>query len=129
MSSASVPNLAYGYVTQGTGNVVTSGPEVLTWASIDFDGTLATSIWPEPGIGEPIQRNIAKVHELTRRGYKIVIHTARGWEAYKQLATWLTEHDVPFDMIVCGKLLARIYVDDRNIDANAAVWLPEYHGL
>lgn len=106
-----------------------TGPEELIWAAVDFDGTLAESVWPEAGIGRPIDRNVAKVRELSARGYKIVIHTARGWEAYQPIETWMGQHAVPFDKIVCGKLLARVYIDDRAVPANAAVWLPEYHGL
>src|SRR5690242_14912830 len=106
-----------------------SGPDELIWAAVDLDGTLAISVWPEPGIGEPIGVNVAKALELRKRGYKIVIHTARGWEHYQEIEQWLVKHGVPFDKIVCGKLLARVYIDDRAITARSAVWLPEYHAL
>ena len=106
-----------------------TGPAELIWAAMDLDGTLIESCWPDPGLGRPIPANVAKARELRQRGYKLVIHTARGWEAYQAIESHLAEHDIPFDKIVCGKLLARIYVDDRAVPASAAVWLPEYHGL
>lgn len=96
----------------------------LIWAAVDLDGTLAEDVWPEPGIGEPIRVNVVKARELHRAGYKIVIHTARGWEAYELIESWLQHHDIPFSRIVCGKVLAAVYVDDRAVHSEDAVWLP-----
>lgn len=96
----------------------------LLWIAVDFDNTLATTIWPQEGIGEPIESSIEKCHELVKNGYKIVIHTSRPWMDYEAIEWWLTKHDVPFSRIVCGKLMAKAYVDDRNIDMNAESWLP-----
>lgn len=106
-----------------------TGPAELIWAALDLDGTLIESVWPEPGLGKPIKANIAKARELRSRGYKLVIHTARGWEMYQAIEKHLAEHDIPFDKIVCGKLLARIYCDDRAVPAGNSTWLPEYNGL
>lgn len=96
----------------------------LKWAAVDLDGTLATDVWPDPGIGEPIRVNVLKVRELVKSGWKIVIHTARGWESYETIEAWLHHNGVPFSRIVCGKLLAGIYVDDRNVDPREASWVP-----
>lgn len=102
-------------------------------ASIDFDGTLAESLWspsnPTTEIGSPIWRNIAKAKELVARGYTLIIHTARGWEDAENIGAWLTNVGVPYRNVVCGKPLARVYVDDRALAASEATWLPEYHGL
>ena len=106
-----------------------TGPAELIWAAVDLDGTLAVSVWPEPGIGEPIRHNVAKLKELKARNYKVVIHTSRGWEHYAPIEAWLESHGIPFDKIVCGKLLARVYIDDRALAADEAVWLPDYHRL
>lgn len=92
--------------------------------AVDFDGTLAVSVWPDPGIGAPIRRNIVKVRELYRAGYQIVIHTARPHTDSLDLSLWLMDHNVPFDRIVCDKLLARLYVDDRARHADEADWKP-----
>ena len=96
----------------------------LIWAAVDLDGTLAVDVWPEPGIGAPIRRNVVKARELTRAGYKVVIHTARGWEHYELIEAWLNHHDIPFSRIVCGKVLAAVYVDDRAVHSDEANWTP-----
>lgn len=96
----------------------------LIWAAVDLDGTLAESVWPDPGIGDPIKVNVVKVRELVRAGYKIVVHTARGWEDYELIESWLNHHDIPFSRIVCGKVLAAVYIDDRGRHADDSDWRP-----
>lgn len=100
----------------------------LIWAAVDLDGTLAEGVWtPESNgreIGAPIQRNIDKLEELREAGYKIVIHTARGWEHYQSIESWLQYHDIHADRIVCGKLLAAVYVDDRAVESEQWSWHP-----
>lgn len=101
----------------------------LIWAAVDFDGTLAETAWtPEnPGsqVGEPIWANIWKLYDLIDAGYKIVIHTARGWHDYETIESWLEHHEIPVDAIVCGKLLAKVYIDDRALHESAASWVPD----
>jgi hypothetical protein len=97
----------------------------LLWLAIDLDGTLAASNWPASTLpGDPIWPNIAKLREATRAGWKIVIHTARPWGDYEIIEWWLDIHSIEFDRIVCGKLLAACYIDDRNIDIDAESWMP-----
>jgi hypothetical protein len=96
----------------------------LIWAAVDLDGTLAQPVWPDPGIGEPIRLNVVKVRELHRAGYKVVIHTARGSEAYELIEAWLNHHDIPWSRIVTGKVLAAVYIDDRALNADASSWIP-----
>jgi len=96
----------------------------LIWAAIDLDGTLAEHVWPDPGIGEPIWENVAKLRVLMRYGYTIVIHTSRGWEAYEQIEAWLLAYGIHADKIICGKLLAKIYVDDKAVHESEESWLP-----
>lgn len=100
----------------------------LNWAAVDLDGTLAESVWtpenPHGGIGEPIMANVGKVHQLVFWGYKIHIHTSRPWADYELIEAWLRHHEIPFHGISCGKLLARIYIDDRGRHADKECWLP-----
>ena len=86
----------------------------LYWLAVDLDGTLAEPIWPQVGIGAPIPAGINYCREMNDKGMKIVIHTSRSWEDYEGIERWLNDHEVPFKAIVCGKLLALRYVDDRN---------------
>ena len=96
----------------------------LLWVAVDLDGTLCESVWPQPGIGAPIERNIKKLRRLEEHGYKIIIHTSRSWEFYELIESWLIEHEIPFSRIVCGKLLAKIYIDDRALNSEAESWVP-----
>lgn len=100
----------------------------LKWAAIDLDGTLAEGVWT-PGcdgrqIGRPIERNVRKLEELRWSGYKIVIHTSRGWEHYESVESWLQWWGIRYDKIQCGKLLAACYVDDRAVESERHSWLP-----
>jgi hypothetical protein len=98
-------------------------PDAITWYAVDFDDTLAEQIWPEPGCGEPIEDNLAKLSQIHKAGHEIIIHTARPWGDYKQLERWLREHEVPYSGIVLGKLNARRYIDDKAINADEESWL------
>lgn len=101
-----------------------TGPSELKWIAVDLDGTIAEQVWPETGIGAPIERNLRKLDELDAFGWTIVVHTSRGWEHHKAIEDWLMDQGVQYSHVVCGKLLAHRYVDDRNVDVNAESWLP-----
>lgn len=100
----------------------------LLWIAVDLDGTLAEPIWtpsnPTSAIGAPILRNVLKLREAVRKGYKAVIHTSRPWSDYEAIEAWLDLHQIPFKAIQCGKLLAALYVDDRARHADDWNWTP-----
>lgn len=100
----------------------------LLWAAVDLDGCLAEGIWtpdnPTSKIGYPIWQNVHKARDLEAAGYKIIIHTARGWTDYENIEGWCNHYHVPFRRIVCGKILAAIYIDDRARHSDAESWLP-----
>lgn len=100
----------------------------LNWIGVDLDGTLATALWtpdnPTSDIGEPIWGNVAKVRLLDRAGYKIFIHTSRGWTDYQLIEQWLRHYEIPFKEIQCGKPLYAAYIDDRAINADELDWWP-----
>lgn len=95
----------------------------LKWYAVDLDGCIAKQVWPATHIGDPITENVAKLRAVHREGYKIVIHTSRGWEYYRKIEEWLKDNRIPFKAIVCGKLLVHRYVDDKGINSEAASWL------
>lgn len=105
-------------------------PDGLKWMAVDFDNTLAQGRYNlatgENGMGPPIPGTLAKCQELVDHGYKIVIHTSRPWFDYEAIEKWLTHYGYPFSAIVCGKLQALGYVDDRNIDHRSPSWLPTH---
>lgn len=101
----------------------------LKWAAVDLDGTLAEGIWtpedPTSKIGPPMYGQLEKLNGLVAMGWKIIIHTARPWHDYEQIEAWLNFYHVPWSQIICGKLLAGIYVDDRAVNALDSVWTTE----
>lgn len=100
----------------------------LLWAAVDLDGTIAEPVWtpdnPTSEIGPPRWDRVALLRELVDHGYKVVIHTSRPWTDYENIEGWLRHYDIPFRGIVCGKLLAKIYIDDRARWSEATSWLP-----
>lgn len=100
----------------------------LKWLAVDLDGTLAEPLWtpenPTSSIGEPISENLAKVWHAFDHGYKIVIHTSRPWTDYEAIEAWLDFYEIPFRGIVCGKILAHSYIDDRAVHASEKTWIP-----
>ena len=57
---------------------------------------------------------------LVANGYKIIIHTSRAWNEYDIIEKWLDDWKIPHRRIVCGKLFAKYYIDDRNIEFNGS---------
>lgn len=100
--------------------------EDLIWLAVDLDSTLASPLPLEEvlggAIGPPIRENVEKARRAHQAGWKIVIHTARGWAEYERIEAWLKEFNIPFRTIVCGKILAHSYVDDRAVPA----WFKEW---
>ena len=96
----------------------------LKWYAVDFDNTLCKTTGPPHfRMGEPIEENIRKLNEVIDEGYKIIIHTARHWEDYEAVEDWLQRYEVPYRRIICGKVLAHRYVDDKAIAADEEDWL------
>lgn len=115
-------------MSRGPGMTEQPGPRgKLKWAGIDLDGTLAEPLWtpdnPTSAIGAPIPENVAKAKALYDSGWKVVIHTSRGWTDYEAIEWWATQH-LPFPVraIHCGKGLFGIMIDDRNVDIAAEDW-------
>lgn len=102
----------------------TTGPETggLKWLAIDLDDTLAEPVWPDPGIGEPIWENVLKLRRAVAKGWKVIIHTSRSWADYEMIELWAQRNCIPAHRILCGKVLAARYIDDRNLDPDAEEW-------
>ncbi len=93
---------------------------------VDFDGTLAEVPDYARGekIGAPITSGFAKLAKVVEAGWIPVIHTSRGWWDYYPIKNWMSIMGYPDIPIVCGKLLAMAYIDDRSINATEDSWLP-----
>ena len=53
-----------------------------------------------------------------------MVHTARPWSDYEAIQKALNAVGWGHLRIVCGKLLAMAYIDDRAINASEESWLP-----
>ncbi|MEK7129127.1 MAG: hypothetical protein AAB858_02130 [Patescibacteria group bacterium] len=90
----------------------------LRWLGIDLDNCVAHSNYPDYKLLKPITGAKGALKRLEKDGWKIIIHTSRGWAEYDTIEKWLTKNKIPFRRIVCGKLFAKYYIDDRNIAFN-----------
>jgi hypothetical protein len=93
--------------------------------AVDFDGTLVEAVWPKRGVGPAILSGFDKLNQLIMDGWEPVIHTSRGWHDYHVIQAYMNAMGYPNIRIVCGKLLAMAYIDDRAINATADSWTPE----
>ncbi len=56
------------------------------------------------------------LEELKRRGWIIVLFTARHFNHLRTTKMWLERNKIPYDHLVMGKPTARYYIDDRAIE-------------
>lgn len=98
----------------------------LKWLGIDLDKTVANnSLYPEYKLLKPISGAREFLDQLEFDGWKIIIHTSRPWSDYDLIERWLIKYKIPHRRIVCGKLLAKYFVDDRAISFRGD-WLEVY---
>lgn len=83
--------------------------------NIDVDGTLTNGekFWEAEPL--PNLKAIAITRTLYKKGYIIIIHTARQWECAPDTVAWLIKHRVPFHGIYMAKGGADMYVDDKLV--------------
>jgi|ERR1035437_6819174 hypothetical protein len=89
----------------------------LKWIGVDLDDTIAMGTgFPNFSLGKPTIGAKHALDLISARGLKIVIYTARGWSEYSVIESWLDENKIPYKLIVCGKMLLKYMIDDRNIE-------------
>lgn len=83
---------------------------------VDMDGVLCSEMPTfERSLAEPLPGAAAGLLALKGSGYRVVIYTARGWQEYDMTYRWLKNHDMVFDVLMCGKPIADLWIDDRAI--------------
>jgi hypothetical protein len=94
--------------------------------AIDFDGTIVNSAFPNIGEIKPNAERVIK--RLFGEGHKIIIWTCRpvNNKGFSEMKEWLDSRDIPYhkinenideiNLITSRKILADIYIDDRNIN-------------
>jgi len=83
--------------------------------AVDFDGTITNG-----GYNDDLHPNKRTIEMLTimhdsESPPHIVIYTARPESHRAFLRSWLHNNAVPYDSLVCGKLRADVYIDDKAV--------------
>lgn len=86
--------------------------------AVDFDDTLTLggNKWWENEESIPNFKMIELVVQQYIKGNTIIIHTGRPWNAAALTVAWLIKYGVRFHGIMCGKLLADVYLDDKALN-------------
>jgi len=85
---------------------------------IDLDGTICEEVPTfERCMAQPKSCVVTTLNDLKQHGYFIIIYTARGWAEYKMTKDWLKTHNIPHDLLLCGKPLYNYWIDDRALNA------------
>jgi hydroxymethylpyrimidine pyrophosphatase-like HAD family hydrolase len=80
----------------------------------DLDGTICEERATfEKFLAAPIKEMIDLVNQLYSRGCRIIIYTARSWGEFAITEKWLKENNVKYDILMCGKPIYDVWVDDR----------------
>lgn len=85
---------------------------------VDFDGIISEYHgWKgEFNYGKVIKEAYLYLKKAKETGYKIIIFTSRNWIEHTTLEKYLNDNNICYDMIICGKPIGDIYIDDRAIN-------------
>lgn len=94
--------------------------------AVDFDGTIVEHKYPE--IGKPQLFAFETLKQLQKQGHKLILWTYRTGKELDEAVTFCKENGIEFyavnknypeekfnDKNTSRKILANIYIDDRNI--------------
>ena len=88
----------------------------MKWLGIDLDKTIANGTgYPDFELTTPLKGAKEALKSLEKDGWKIIIYTARPWADYPKIEHWLDQNKIPHRRIVCGKILVKWMIDDRNL--------------
>ena len=83
---------------------------------IDIDGTICDEKRQfSRSLAKPIPYAIQSLKELKKKGYILILYSARTWAEYEMTLSWLETNDVPFDQLILGKPEGDYWIDDRAI--------------
>lgn len=83
---------------------------------VDLDGTICEELPTfERYAARPLPDAKRRLEALRLAGYRILVYTARSWPEYQMTYDWLRDHEMPFDLLICGKPVAYRWVDDRSV--------------
>lgn len=83
---------------------------------IDIDNTICEEKTTfERCLAKPIHGSISTINQLFDSGHQIIFYTARGWAEYNMTKDWLDKHGFKYHILMCGKPIYDIWIDDRAI--------------
>ena len=71
-------------------------------------------------LADPIPGAVDSVNFIHGSGHTVIIWTARGWEQYRTTEDWLNRHGFSYDVLLMGKPIVDLFIDDRAVRFN--VW-------
>ena len=82
---------------------------------IELDGTICDERPTfEKCLSKPIKKSKKTINKLYQDNF-IIIYTARSWNEYKMTKQWLKKHKIKHHLLMCGKPVYDIWIDDRAI--------------
>lgn len=85
----------------------------------DIDGTLCDERETfEKFLAKPNQELIQLVNECAENNIFVILYTGRSWSEYKITERWLKDHGVRYDLLICGKPIYDLWIDDRALNPN-----------
>ena len=83
---------------------------------IDIDGTICEEKPTfERALARPKMGAAKFINAMKNQGHFVILYTARGWAEYEMTRQWLIRNDIPFDVLLMGKPIYDIWIDDRAI--------------
>ena len=83
---------------------------------IDIDGTICEE---KPTFEKCLAKvkpgAIEFIKKLKEENNFIILYTARSWSEYNMTKYWLEENGIPYDLLMCGKPIYDLWIDDRAI--------------
>lgn len=84
--------------------------------AVDLDGVICTEEKTfERALANPKQGAKEGLFSLREQGHTVVIYTARSWSEYRMTAKWLKDQQIPHDLLVMGKPVCDLWIDDRAL--------------
>ena len=117
--------LPIGPYTKFTSNSLMTLPDPTKTIVVDIDDTILTTKNRDYENSQPKMEVIVGLRELKKAGWRIVLHTARGQgrsngnidlvreDVAREVETFCSKFDVPYDELILGKVWAAVYLDDK----------------
>lgn len=83
----------------------------------DIDNTICSEERTmEKIFATPKQNVIDVLNKKYDEGNRIILYTARSWDAYKATEYWLKTNGVKYHLLMCGKIIYDHWIDDRALN-------------